>query len=133
MSRLFIDTSYVIALVNKRDKYHAQALRLVAQYTDQPFLTTNAVLMEVGNALARHFKPAAVTIIEQFMSSPDVTLVHITPEHFNSAFQLYRQYQDKQWGMVDCLSFVVMRTYQADTALTPDQYFVQAGFSILMT
>ena len=62
MTQLFIDSAYIIALINQRDKYHTQALSLANQHAGQPLLTTNAVLMEVGNALARHFKPAAINI-----------------------------------------------------------------------
>jgi hypothetical protein len=133
LTQLFIDSAYIIALVNQRDKYHTQAVSLAVQHAGQPLLTTNAVMMEVGNALSRHFKPAAINIIEQFMVAPEVTLIHVTPEHFASAVQLYRHYQDKQWGLVDCLSFVIMKEYQIPTALTADHHFTQAGFSILIT
>jgi len=52
----------------------------------------------------------------------------LTPELFESAFELYRRHTDKQWGLVDCVSFVVMRNQGLTTALAFDQHFVQAGF-----
>ena len=38
----------------------------------------------------------------------------------------------KAWGLVDCISFIVMREAGVNQALTFDQHFVQAGFQALM-
>lgn len=51
--KTFIDTLFVVALVNQRDQYHDHATELAVSYDGQPFLTTDAVLSEIGNALAR--------------------------------------------------------------------------------
>lgn len=48
-NRIFIDTLFVIALINSRDQYHAKATELVAKYENHPFLVTDAVLLEIGN------------------------------------------------------------------------------------
>jgi hypothetical protein len=132
LSPLFIDTAFVIALVNARDKYHAQAQRLAKQYASQPFLVTDAVLLEVGNALAQHFRSEAVAIIEQFLNAPEVEIVHLTPQRFAAAFAFYKKYADKEWGLVDCISFVVMQERGIREALTSDHHFTQAGFTAVM-
>jgi predicted nucleic acid-binding protein len=118
--------------VNRRDKYHAQALKLAQRYSKHPLLITDAVLLEVGNALAQHFRREAVAIIEQFLHTPEVEVVHLTPDRFTAAFSLYKHYADKEWGLVDCISFVVMQERGVQQALTPDHHFVQAGFTSLM-
>ncbi|WP_231599244.1 type II toxin-antitoxin system VapC family toxin [Crocosphaera watsonii] len=51
---------------------------------------------------------------------------------FNKAIELYKKYQDKQWGLVDCVSFVVMEENNINKALTFDKHFIQAGFQALM-
>jgi len=119
--RLFVDTLFIVALVNRRDQYHRQALDLADQYDEWPLLTTDAVLLEIGNALARNHKQEAVAIIER-----------MTPDLFARAFAVYKQHQDKSWGLVDCLSFVAMREAKVNRALTFDRHFVQAGFECLM-
>ncbi|WP_295441870.1 PIN domain-containing protein [uncultured Thiodictyon sp.] len=125
---VFIDTGYVIALVNENDQYHAEALLLSQRYDGCPVVVTDAVLLEIGNALSRFARPAASQIIQDFRESAGSTVVHLTPELFDSAFSLYRRHTDKQWGLVDCVSFVVMRRMGLSTVLAFDQHFVQAGF-----
>lgn len=129
---IFIDTGFVIALINKRDRYHKQARILADQYDRQPLLITDAILLEIGNALARGFKVEASEIIANFMISDEVKVVRLSPQLFDEAFALYRKYQDKEWSLVDCVSFVVMQKENITQALTFDRHFVQAGFEALM-
>lgn len=131
-NRIFIDTLFVIALINRRDQYHQQALGLAEQFEGAPLLVTEAVLLEIGNALARNYKQEAVEIIEQFLAAEEVEVVHLTPRLFAQGFALYKSHQDKAWGLVDRISFIVMREAGVHQALTFDQHFVQAGFQALM-
>jgi uncharacterized protein len=129
---IFLDTLFVVALVNWSDQYHPQAVDLSERLEGVPLITTDAVLLEIGNALARSYKKEAVEIIDGFLLSDEVEVIHLTPDLFSRAYALYRGYQDKAWGFVDCISFVVMRERNIDQALTLDQYFVQAGYQALM-
>ena len=61
----------------------------------------------------------------------DVQVVRLTPALFDRAFALYSSRQDKDWGLSDCVSFIVMRDEGVTDALTFDQHFVQAGFRAL--
>jgi uncharacterized protein len=131
-AKTFLDTLFVVALINQRDQYHGRATELAALYERRAFLTTDAVLIEIGNALARKFKQQAVEAIGHLLSSEDVQVVQLTAELFAEAFALYESHQDKEWGLTDCISFVVMRRENVQEALTFDQHFVQAGFQALM-
>jgi predicted nucleic acid-binding protein len=46
--------------------------------------------------------------------------------------QMFRSRQDKEWGLVDCVSFVVMQNRGIAEALTADEHFHQAGFRSLL-
>lgn len=48
------------------------------------------------------------------------------------AFALYRARPDKEWGLTDCVSFVVMNDGGLTEALTSDEHFRQAGFNALL-
>jgi len=129
--KIFIDTSFIIALINERDQYHNQALSVADQYDTQLLVVTDSVLLEVANALSRRYKFEAIQVIEDLLTSEDVEVVCLTPELFDRAFQLYKTRQDKAWGLVDCISFIAMQDRGISIAFTFDQHFAQAGFQIL--
>ncbi len=133
MTPLFVDSAYVIALVNERDQYHSEAKRLARRHRDRRLVIGEGVLLEIGNSLAGHFRTQAAQVIEQFLDSPQVEVVYTTPQLLNSAISLYKRMSDKQWGLVDCISFVIMSERGISEALTPDHHFDQAGFRALFT
>ena len=61
-----------------------------------------------------------------------VTVVEQTPELFDAAFAEYRKYTDKEWGLVDCSSLVIMDHYDIWEAATSDHHLQQMGRNILM-
>ena len=132
MTELFLDSSYVIALVNKKDQRHKQALEMARGLGACPLVTTDAILLEVGNSLARSFKAEAIAVIEEFLFSDEVRIVAVDTALFQKGFDLYKSYQDKSWGLVDCISFIVMREAGITDALTTDRHFEQAGFNALL-
>ena len=120
---IFIDTGFVIALKNTKDSYHQQALELMNKFEESFFVTTDAVLLEIGNSLSRNYKQEAIEIIEEFIYADNVDIVELTPDLFNEAFRVYKIYKDKQWGLVDRLSFVVMWDRGISKVLTFDRHF----------
>jgi len=129
---IFVDTQYVFALTNPRDQHHSRASELWSQTAGTHFLITEPVLLEIGNALAGRYKSEAVRIIEDARDCDDIRLVRLTPELFDRGLELYKSHRDKDWGLVDCISFVVMRDFGVTDALTHDIHFVQAGFRALL-
>ncbi|MEG3438833.1 type II toxin-antitoxin system VapC family toxin [Pannus brasiliensis CCIBt3594] len=130
--KVFIDTLFLVALINKQDRYHQKALELADRTENCTYFCTNIILFEVGNALSKNYREQAIQLIHCLLGSDRVEMVNLTPELFDRAVNFYRQHQDKEWGLVDCLSFVVMRQYQIDRALTFDKHFTQAGFQAWM-
>jgi predicted nucleic acid-binding protein len=88
--------------------------------------------LEIGNALAGRYKSEAVRIIEDARDGDDIRLVRLTPELFDRGLELYKSHRDKEWGLIDCIPFVVMRDFGVTDALTHDIHFVQAGFRALL-
>lgn len=95
LDEVFVDTSFVVALVNEDDQNHQLALNLSSQLSRRRLVTTGAILLEIGNALSRNFKSESVEIIEDFLTSDDVQVVHLDPTLFRKAFELYKTVQTK--------------------------------------
>ena len=129
---IFIDTSYILALVNTSDEYHERA-SVVASTIAGRFVITEAVLTEIGNTLSRlRWRSAAVSTIEDLQNDPDIEVVSVSSELFDRATRLYSSRMDKEWGLTDCISFVVMQDMGITDALTTDYHFRQAGFRALL-
>jgi len=130
MNEIFLDTGYLIALINKKDNFHEDAIKASRNYQG-PFLTTQLILIELANSLCQPaLRPLAVNIIKKMQDDPLTTIVPCTSEKFSEAFELYKKRTDKSWGMIDCLSFVVMDEFGVKQALTFDEHFRQAGYIV---
>jgi hypothetical protein len=70
--------------------------------------------------------------LEALDKAPDVQVVPLSGELYARAFRLFRERPDKGWGLIDCVSFVVMQDHGITQALTTDEHFQQAGFIALL-
>jgi predicted nucleic acid-binding protein len=128
----FVDTGYWLALAVRSDALHEHAAALSARYRG-PLTTTEPVLLEVGDALARvPLRSFAARLLAEIRSDPRTEVVPLTPDLFERAVRLYTSRPDKEWGLTDCVSFVVMEERGIHEALAADQHFVQAGFCALL-
>ncbi|MBN2578499.1 MAG: type II toxin-antitoxin system VapC family toxin [Pirellulales bacterium] len=128
---VFLDTAYAIAISSPKDEFHEKALVLADQLVKQDarLVTTRAVMVEIGNSLAKQkYRKAAVELLQSLENDPKVEIFPVTEELYQQGFNLYRQREDKEWGLTDCISFVVMKDLGLSEALTPDEDFTQAGF-----
>jgi predicted nucleic acid-binding protein len=135
VAEVFLDASYAIALTSPRDQHHADALRLADRLESSrtPMVTTRAVLLEVGNAFARiDRRSVGAALLDSLERDPDVEIVPLSEELYQQGAELYQRYSDKEWGLTDCISFVVMRSRGLRDALTSDDHFRQAGFRALL-
>jgi predicted nucleic acid-binding protein len=132
MKSVFADTFYFLALLNRRDPAHQQAVALSRQ-AGLTIVTTEFVLLEVADALCKPQHRAEVLAIWRLIESdPACRLIHATSDLLTRGRKLYRERADKEWPLTDCLSFVVMQDEGIQDALTADRHFEQAGFQPLL-
>jgi len=131
--RFLVDTSFVQALLNAADQHHSKALSFLPRLrAAKEAWLTEAVLIEIGNALSSWNRAAAVTFIEQAYTTANMRVVPVDSALLQRGLNLYRSRADKAWGLTDCISFVVMEEQQLTDAVTADRHFQQAGFQALM-
>jgi uncharacterized protein len=132
-TRLFLDTAFVQALLNRNDQYHPIAKSRLSQLRAATAVwTTEAILVEIGNALSTGNREAAVRFIHQCYSTPNTRVIPVDTGLLSHAVDLYSQRGDKDWGLTDCVSFIVMADQHLVHAMTTDRHFVQAGFRALL-
>lgn len=135
MNKVFVDTSGWLAVVSSSDSLHTAAveiyLNLLASGHD--LVTHDGVLLELGNALSgTKSRSLSVKLRENILSSERIELVSLNSTLIDAGWKLYSERPDKSWGIIDCLSFVLMQELDISNALTADRHFEQAGFAKLL-
>lgn len=131
--RLLLDTVFIQALLNRHDQYHAKAKAFLPRLRNATEVwITEAVLIEVGNALSAVNRTAAIQFIQQCYQTVNMQVVTVDTQLLSRAIQIYQARTDKTWGLTDCISFVVMQDQGLMDAVTADRHFVQAGYRALL-
>jgi len=131
MSAVFADAFYFVARLNARDQYHKAVIDFSRNFRAR-LLTTDWVLMEVADALARSdCRPRVRDFVFHLRESSACEIVPAARDLLDRGLELYHQHTDKQWTLTDCVSFTVMRERGLSEALTADHHFEQAGFTRL--
>ena len=85
MDKVFLDTSYAIALSVPKDQNHEKATHIAdfLEVDTVKLITTRAIAMEIGNALsAQRYRYAAVELLKALEEDPDVEIVPITEKFY---------------------------------------------------
>lgn len=134
-SEIFLDAAYAIALSVPKDMYHSKAVSLAEELESSKIrlITSHAVMLEIGNALSKKkYRYAGVQLLKAIEDDPNITIVSISESLYSESFRLYSERADKEWGLTDCISFIIMRNRKITEALTTDEHFRQAGFRALL-
>lgn len=130
--RIFVDTWFILALLNARDGDHAEARRLLPRIRAATALvTTDAILLEACNGLAKYNRTGAAQFARSCYADAKFDVVPVDRRLMSSALRRYEGVSDKAWGLTDCLSFVVMWERETQLVATRDHHFRQAGFITL--
>jgi predicted nucleic acid-binding protein len=131
MSKVFADTFYFLALLNKNDEAHEKAVAYSANINK--LVTTEWVLTELADGLAssRH-RNMFLQTRQELLADGDVQVIPLDRQIHEEGILLYAGRPDKQWSLTDCISFVVMQHEGVTEALTGDHHFEQAGFVALL-
>src|SRR5437764_7190201 len=119
MPATFVDTVAWIALANTRDSLHNAARQIFDRLwaANTSFVTSEFVLVELGNALSsREFRSRTAGFIQSLRLSTAIEIIPSSSELFDQGLKLFGDRPDKEWGLVDCISFVIMTERKINTA-----------------
>jgi predicted nucleic acid-binding protein len=133
MQKLFIDSSYFIALQLRNEQNHQVALsHWQGLDRSQCLVTTSFIFDEVVTFFnSRGFHSVAVSWGDRLLQSRKLELIEVDEQLFIDGWSYFKRYNDKSFSLTDCISFVVMKRLGLEIALTFDHHFLQAGFSKL--
>ena len=133
MKQIFVDTSAYYALTDGRDGNHEAAARVIHQFIREgaELLTTNYVIAETHTLLLNRlgYSIALQVITELYRSRTRIYRVKEAQER--RALEIIRTYSDKEYSLVDAISFATMELFHLTQAFAFDHHFAQFGFSLL--
>lgn len=126
---IFVDTSFWVAIRNRRDPHHDDARALLEEHADTVLLTTNHVRGETWTFLRRRAgHGSAVGFLDAVDASPRVRVEHVDPATEASAAAWLRVRDEREYSFVDATSFMVMRQRRITEALAFGGDFAAAGY-----
>ena len=129
---IFVDTSFWVALQNRRDERHGAATSLLERHGDRQLLTTNHVRGETWTFLRRRAgHREAVAFLDALGHSPRIALITVGEEQEDAALRWLRRHDERSYSFVNATSFAVMRERRVTRALAFDGDFSAAGFQEL--
>ena len=126
---IFVDTSFWVALRNKRDPHHAAAIALLQAHGNGALVTTNHIRGETWTYLNRKGgHDSAVGFLDALDSSPRAQVIRVASKLEAEALDWLRRHDERAYSFVDATSFAVMRSMRIREALAFDGDFAAAGF-----
>ena len=128
----FVDSSAWYALYVPADERHLDACRWMSANRGLLF-TTDYVIDETLTLLrSRGHREIAIdfgtTAFKKVLSS----VYLLTPKDIDAAWQVFHDFDDKDWSFTDCTSKVVIEQFGIETAFTFDHHFRQFGTVVVV-
>lgn len=126
---IFIDTSFWVALSNRRDGHHVEAMALLDRWADTGLVTSNHVRGETWTYLRRRAgHTSAVDFLDALQRSPRLRVLFVGERLEQEALRWLRRRDEREYSFVDATSFALMRSLRLREALAFDGDFSAAGF-----
>ena len=129
---IFVDSGYLIALLDRSDQHHEVA-RAWARVVTEELVTTSFVFAEFFNYFSGgSLRLDAHRFCDLLDSKSGFTSLSVDASLYERGRTLHRHRSDKAWSLTDCISFTVMGDHHITRALAYDHHFEQAGFESLL-
>lgn len=132
MNSIFLDTVGLLAIWDNTDQWHRAAMAAYSPLRKGPIevVTTTFVLAECANAAARRPYRLAPDQMRERMARSG-RLVFPTDDDWTTAWTAYRRGDAGSAGIVDQISFAVMKRLGITQAFTNDNHYRAAGLEPL--
>jgi predicted nucleic acid-binding protein len=127
---LFVDTSGILALVDRDDPAHVGTVEAFALGHSEPLLTHAYVVVEtLAVARGRFGATVAADLVDRVF--PALEVVMVDKELHDGSVAAFREAVESSVSLVDRTSFAFMRREGIERAIALDVDFRTAGFKTL--
>jgi len=126
---VFIDTSGFIAVLDKDNASHAEAVKTWMDIltSEEDLVTTNYVLVETCALVQNRLGMTAIKVFQEDVV-PVLRIEWINKDVHHAAMGIMLATGRKKLSLVDCVSFETMKLLGVTTAFTLDKHFKEQGF-----
>jgi uncharacterized protein len=130
---MFLDTSGLLCCFDARDHRHQDAVTFLRAASSR--FTHSYVLAEfIAVCQVRRLDRAkALAFAADLIDNPEVDVVWVDEYLHRAALAFLQARADKTYSLCDAVSFLLMKSWGIDEALTTDHHFQQAGFIRLLS
>jgi len=135
---VFVDASAWVAITNTKDRYYAEAGSVYRRllHSAVPLVTSTWTAYEALTIVKTKLGYSqAERLWRRIQRLSVVELVTVDERIEAEALEIFWRYKDKDWGVVDCASIVVMDGTDCRQAFAFDRHFTEAsqqyGFSLV--
>ena len=133
--RIFLDTSFLIALSDEKDKNHKRAKTSLKKLVGKGsrFIVGRNILNEYLDGVTKRIsKEKAIEEMDNILNSKLLLVEPVTQRDWDKAIVYFKKYNDQQIDLTDCLSFAIMERLEMKGVLTFDNDFKTHGFDALI-
>jgi predicted nucleic acid-binding protein len=130
---IFVDTGAWIALSDRKDQHHGDAVAIYTQLKrlKERLLTTDYVIDETVTRLRYDLNHSTAVkfldFIERTEKTGVLTVIRIDEILFQEAKSLFRRYDSAILSFTDCTNFAVCQMYKISEAFAFDRHFEMMG------
>ena len=131
--RTFLDTSFLIALSDEKDKNHKRTKTSLKELVGKGtrFVVARNILNEYLDGVTKRIsKEKAIEELDNILNSKLLVIEPVTEKDWDKAIIYFRKYNDQQIDLTDCLSFAIMERLEMKSVLTFDYDFKIHGFEL---
>lgn len=127
--QVLIDTSAIVAILNRADENHSRALTLMQKARAQriKLFMTNFL---VGETYATLLSRIGLYAAREWLMNNDIPVIRAMAKDEQEAKGIIIKYRDKDFSYVDAISFTVMKRLKMSIAFAFDDHFQQFGFKL---
>ena len=127
MTKLLVDTSFIVSLFRKNDDNHKTAKNNKKIIEENECYITNYILNEVITIIAMKTKDMNLTKKLYYFMQDNFTMINeYETMHFNArVMNIFEKYNEKTFHLsfIDCSLILLLKEYKIDSLVTFDKWF----------
>ena len=131
MSKIFVDTSFIISLFRKNDSNHDLTIKYSYLIDQNECYISNAILVEIITVLMKRTKNMQlVETVYYYLNDNFIIVNEYDIEDYNDkVFRIFKKYNQDTFKVsyVDCSSVIISNYLNIDTVLSLDNGFKLFG------